>query len=171
MNSNVSFLVFIIPYSYNEYKKKYSKIKKGNYTGLIELINMKQLYRKNANICYSCKYHIVWCPKFRRPVLEKPIADRLKTIIQEIIDENNSELIEMEILENHVHLLVECDPQFGIHRLVKRIKGNSSRKLRSEFPKLKSRLPTLWTNSYFVATVGGAPLSIIKQYIENQINV
>lgn len=74
-------------------------------------------------------------------------------------------------MPDHVHLLVECDPQFGIHRLVKQIKGRSSRFLRAEFPHLKSRIPTLWTNSYFVATVGGASLEVIKQYIENQRNV
>lgn len=67
-----------------------------------------------------------------------------------------------------MHVLVSVDPQFGIHSLVKRMKGRSSRLLRQEFPRLKSRLPTLWTNSYFVATVGGAPLSLVKQYIENQ---
>jgi putative transposase len=72
---------------------------------------------------------------------------------------------------DHVHLLVGVDPQYGIHRLVKQIKGRSSRLLRDEFPRLKRRLPTSWTNSYFVATVGGAPLEIIKQYIANQRNV
>jgi putative transposase len=74
-------------------------------------------------------------------------------------------------MPHHVHLLVEVDPQHGIHKLVKAIKGRSSRLLRSEFPSLKSRLPTLWTNSYFCCTVGGAPLEVIKQYIENQRNV
>lgn len=74
-------------------------------------------------------------------------------------------------MPDHVHLLVEVDPQFGIHRLVRHLKGVSSRILRSEFSWLKSRLPTLWTNSYFVSTVGGAPLAIVKQYIENQKHV
>jgi putative transposase len=74
-------------------------------------------------------------------------------------------------MPDHVHLLVECDPQFGINRLVRSIKGQSSRILRKEFPSLKTRLPCLWTNSYFVSTVGGAPLAMIKQYIENQKNV
>ena len=72
------------------------------------------------------------------------------------------------MLPDHVQLLVEVDPQFGIHRLVKQIKGRSSQLLRNEFPALRRRLPTLWTNSYFMATVGGAPLAIVKQYIENQ---
>lgn len=74
-------------------------------------------------------------------------------------------------MPDHVHLLVEVDPQFGIHRLVKAVKGRSSRLLRQEFPQLKSRLPTLWANSYLVTTVGGAPLSIVKKYIEEQKNV
>ena len=75
------------------------------------------------------------------------------------------------VMPDHVHLLVEVDPQFGIHRLVKYLKGISSHTLRKEFPSLKSRLPTLWTNSYFVSTVGGAPLQVIKQYVEQQKDV
>ena len=76
-----------------------------------------------------------------------------------------------EILPDQVHLLVEVDPQFGIHRLVKYIKGVTSHDLRKEFDSLRTRLPSLWTNSYFVSTVGGAPLEVIKQYVENQKNV
>jgi len=93
---------------------------------------------------------------------------RLKEILHQAAEELGAVIIELEIMPDHVHLLCETDPQFGIHRLVKRLKGRSSRLLRQEFPGLKSRLPTLWTNSYFVATVGGAPLAVIKQYIEQQ---
>jgi putative transposase len=96
---------------------------------------------------------------------------RLKEIIAEVCVETGSELLEMEIMPDHVHLLVECDPQFGINRLIRSIKGRSSRVLRSEFPHLRSRIPCLWTNSYFVSTVGGAPLAVIKQYIANQKHV
>ena len=125
----------------------------------------------NLNVVYSCKYHVVFCPKYRRSVLVPPIDGSLKQIIRETCAEARSELIEMEVMPDHVHLLLGCDPKFGINRLVRSIKGRSSRFLRSEFPSLKSRLPCLWTGSYFVATVGGAPLAIIKQYIENQKNV
>ena len=125
-------------------------------------------YKRNNKVVYSCKYHVVWCPKYRRKVLVGDVADRLKDLIRQVVAEHQSELIEMEIMPDHVHLLVEVDPQYGIHRLVKQVKGLTSRMLRREFPKIKSRLPTLWTNSYFISTVGGAPLSIIKQYIENQ---
>ena len=120
---------------------------------------------------YSCKYQVVWCPKYRRPVLVDGGDVRLKEIIQQVCIELECELIELEVRSDHVHLLVEVDPQFGIHRLIKQIKGRSSRLLRSEFGFLKSRLPTLWTNSDFVSTVGGVPLEVIKQYIEQQKNV
>lgn len=125
-------------------------------------------YKSNNNVIYSCKYHVVFCPKYRRPVLVDGVDDRLKELIKESCDQLNVEIIEMEIMPDHVHLLMEVDPQYGIHKAVKRIKGYSSRVLRQEFSWLKSRIPTLWTNSYFVSTVGGAPLSVIKQYIEDQ---
>lgn len=125
----------------------------------------------NNSIAYSCKYHVVWCPKYRRSVLVGEVEQRLKELLVAAIEDHRGTLIEMEVMPDHVHLLVEIDPQFGIHRLVKLLKGRTSRLLRQEFPNLKRRLPTLWTNSYFVATVGGAPLAAIKQYIENQKNV
>ena len=96
---------------------------------------------------------------------------RLKEIIDELASELRFDVDAVEIMPDHVHLLIDCDPQFGIHKIVKHIKGRSSRFLRQEFPWLKSRIPTLWTNSYFVVTCGGAPLSVIKQYIENQKSV
>lgn len=135
------------------------------------MYNICMKYKSNHNIVYSCKYHVVWCPKYRRKVLVSGIETRLKELIQEACAEINVDIIEMEIMPDHVHLLVEVNPQYGIHRAVKLIKSKTSRILRQEFSELKTRLPTLWTNSYFVSTVGGAPLSIIKQYIENQKNV
>ena len=125
-------------------------------------------YKSNNNVVYSCKYHVVWCPKYRKSVLTGSIAGRLKAIIRDVVSERKSEIIEMEIMPDHVHLLVEVGPQYGIHRLVKQIKGRSSKLLRSEFKVLRTRIPTLWTNNYFVSTVGGAPLAVIKQYIEHQ---
>ena len=125
-------------------------------------------YKSNNNVVYSCKYHVVWCPKYRRKVLVDEVEARLKELIRETCADLNVEIIEMEIMPDHVHLLLEVDPQFGIHRAVKAIKGRSSRILRSEFKTLRSRLPSLWTNSYFVSTVGDAPLSVVKQYIEKQ---
>jgi putative transposase len=128
-------------------------------------------YKSNNNVIYSCKYHIVWCPKYRRPVLVNGVDARLKEIISAVVSESTAEILELEVMPEHVHLLVEVDPQYGIHRLVRAIKRRSSRLLRQEFPWLRSRLPTLWTNAYFVSTVGGAPLEVVKQYIENQKRV
>jgi putative transposase len=128
-------------------------------------------YKSNHNVVYSCKYHVVWCPKYRRAVLVNGVDVRLKTIIQDICNESMAELLQLEVMPDHVQLVVEVDPQYGIHRLVRSIKGRSSRLLRQEYPWLKSRLPTLWTNAYFVSTTGSAPLEVITQYIEHQKRV
>lgn len=135
---------------------------------IIKLYNVYMEYKSSNNVIYSCKYHVVFCPKYRRSVLVNGVDVRLKELIQQTCEQLNVEIIEMEIMPDHVHLLLEVNPQFGIHKAVKQIKGYSSRILREEYPLLKSRIPSLWTNSYFVSTVGGAPLAAMKQYIENQ---
>ena len=114
---------------------------------------------------------MVFCPKYRRKVLVDGVDIRLKEIIYQVATEWSCEVMELEVMPDHVHILCEVDPQFGVHKFVRRVKGRSSRLLRQEFPQLKSKLPTLWTNSYFVSTVGGAPIAILKQYIEAQKNV
>jgi putative transposase len=126
--------------------------------------------RSNNNVIYRCTYTVVWCPKYRRPVIEGAVEQRLKQIIRDVCAEKDAPIIELQTMPDHVQLLVTCDPQYGIHRLVKAVKARSSRLLRQEFPSLKSRLPTLWTNSYFVATIGGATLEVVKQYVQNQHN-
>lgn len=125
-------------------------------------------FKSNRNIVYNCQYHVIWCVKYRKKVLVDEVENRLKEILSQVALDVQSEVEEMETDKDHVHLLISCDPQFGIHQVVKRMKGRSSKLLRDEFPHLKSRIPSLWTNSYFVATVGGAPLSVIKQYIKDQ---
>ena len=127
--------------------------------------------KTNRNIAYSCKYHVIWCPKYRRKVLVFEVEKKLKEIIMSQSIKLNVDVIEIEIVPDHVHLLVEVDPQYGIHKLIKEVKGRSSHFLRKSHKHLRTRLPTLWTNSYFVSTVGGAPLSIIKQYVEDQKSV
>lgn len=124
--------------------------------------------RSNSNVVFQCAFHVVWCSKYRRRVLGGRIEARLTEIIREVVAEKGAWLVALEVMPDNVHLLVEVDPQFGVHRLVKAVKGRSSRLLRQEFPSLKSRLPTLWTNSYFVATTGGAPLAQVKRYVEQQ---
>lgn len=128
-------------------------------------------YKSNNNVVYSCQYHVIWCPKYRRKVLIDGVDERLKSIIRDVAIQTNSEVLEMEVMPDHVHLLLSVDPQYGVNSVVKRMKGASSRLLRQEYPWLKSRIPSLWTNSYFVCTVGGATLEVVKQYIEDQKNV
>lgn len=122
----------------------------------------------NNNVVFDCKYHVVFCPKYRRKVFVSPIDERLKELFLLKAKELQSEIVNMEIMPDHVHLLIRCDPQFGIHKVVKHLKGYTSRILRQEFKKLTSRLPSLWTNSYFVATVGSVSLETVKRYIEEQ---
>ena len=137
----------------------------------VYLYNVFMEYKTNNNIVYSCKFHIVWCVKYRRKILSGEIEERFKQIAAQVCQEMGVDVVEMETMPDHVHLLLEIDPQLGAHRVIKAIKGRSSRLLRAEFSSVKSRLPSLWTNSYFVATVGGAPLEIVKQYIEQQKSV
>lgn len=128
-------------------------------------------YKSNNNVVYSCRYHVVFCPKYRRAVLVDGVDVRFKEIAAQVASELSFEVVEMGVMPDHVHLLLDVDPQLGVHRAVKRIKGRTSHDLRSEFPWLKSRIPSLWTNSYFVSTVGGAPLAAVKRYIEAQKEV
>jgi len=131
-------------------------------------MNKKIEYKSNNNIVYSCKYHIVWCPKYRRKVLIGEVEQRLKQLINEVALDLRVEIIEMETDKDHIHILADIDPQFGVMKFVKTAKGRSSKILRDEFHHLRTKLPTLWTNSVFISTVGGAPIEVVRQYIESQ---
>ncbi|HYL12530.1 MAG TPA: IS200/IS605 family transposase [Terriglobales bacterium] len=128
-------------------------------------------YRSNNNVVYSSKYRCVLTPKYRRSVLVGPMAKRCEQLIRQVATTYLAEIIALEIMPDQGHGRVEGDPQFAIHGLVKNLTGVSSHPLRQEFRTLKSRLPTLGTNSYFVSTVGGAALAVIPPYGENQKNV
>ncbi len=129
---------------------------------------MGRMTESNHNITFDCKYHVVFCPKYRRKVLINGVDARLKELLNSKARELRTDIVEMEVMPDHVHLLIQCDPQFGIHRVVKQLKGYTSHVLRQEFPSLKRKLPSLWTNSYFVATVGAVQLDVVKRYIEDQ---
>ncbi len=125
--------------------------------------------RKSAKVSFQCGYHIVWCTQYRAPVIDEVVGQRLKKIIADVVAEKEAWLVEVKVARNHVYLVVEVSPQLGIHRLVKAMKAASARELRQEFPALRSRLPSLWTNSYHVSTVGSlAPLAMVQQYVEQQ---
>lgn len=125
-------------------------------------------YRTTETTVYCCRYHVIFCPKYRRSVLREPIAERFKEVVYSLEEANNFKVLEMEVMPDHVHLLLDVDPTVGINIIVSRIKGRTSNVLNREFPELKRKLPTLWTRSKFIATVGSVLLDIVKAYIENQ---
>lgn len=77
----------------------------------------------------------------------------------------------MEAMPDHVHLIIDCNPRYGIMQCVKDLKRDSASLLKKEFPELKSKLPCIWTRSAFISTVGAVSLDIVKEYIENQKGV
>lgn len=124
-------------------------------------------YRSTRKAVFSVKYHVIWCPKYRRRVLGGAAERRLKQIIGEVVAEFGGMVIEVETMPDHVHLLVELPPQVAVSKLVQILKGRSSRRLRQEFGHL-ARMKCSWAPSYFVSTVGGAPLEVVRRYVENQ---
>ena len=136
----------------------------------IENIKNKEYYSTD-HLLYSCQYHVIFCPKYRRKVLKEEYQPRLKEIFKNVADKYNFNIIEMEVMEDHVHLLLECNPRFGVMKCIHKLKGASSNLMFKEFPSLKSKLPTLWTRSAFISTVGSVSLEIVKKYIEEQKNV
>lgn len=137
----------------------------------MEIKNQNKRYKSSRHLVFSCQYHVIFCPKYRRPVLTDKIAIRLKEIILEKQEEFQYEVLDMEVMPDHVHLLIDVDPKVGVYSVVSKIKGYTSKQLRSEFPMLKSRLPTLWTLSKFISSVGSVTLDVVKKYIEEQKNV
>jgi len=128
-------------------------------------------YRRNAGATFSLKYHLVWCPKYRRPVLTPPHDVRLKEIIAEVATEADMIVHALEIMPDHVHVFVEADPTLSVAEIVNRFKGRSSRLMRTEFPALRSRLPTLWSRSYYAGSVGHVSAETVQAYIAAQKGV
>jgi putative transposase len=129
---------------------------------------MDSRYAKNTGAVFSLKYHVVWCPKYRRPVLVGEVADRLKALLAEKAAELEMTIHALEVMPDHVHLFVESDPTRCVAEIVNRLKGYTSHALREEFPSLRSRLPTLWTRSYFAGSVGHVSAATIERYIAEQ---
>ena len=117
------------------------------------------------------KYHIVWCTKYRRKALTESIQEHLKILILEKTKELNYKIEAMETMEDHVHVFIQASSKDSVHRIVSQLKGYTSFKLRELFPELKSRLPCLWTRSYYAGTIGHVSEQTVKKYIENQKNV
>jgi putative transposase len=134
----------------------------------MEIVNTNKQYNTAAGLVYSCQYHVIFTPKYRRPVLVNGVDVRLKELILQQQTSYRYNVIEMEVMPDHVHLLLDVSPQVGIYPVVTKIKGYTSNQLRSEFTWLKSRLPSLWTRGKFISSVGAITLEVVKTYIENQ---
>jgi putative transposase len=124
-------------------------------------------YQRSRNKIFLIQYHLVWCPKRRKPVLVGEVKERLEQIIYQVADELGIKVLEVAINPDHIHLFVSAYPTIPVHKIVKRIKGRSSNILRREFPELL-KLPSLWTRSYYVSTIGAVSKEAIEKYIESQ---
>jgi putative transposase len=136
----------------------------------MNIVDTRKEYKSTNTMVYSCQYHIIFTTKYRRKVLTEDIQKRLKELIIEKQNEYQYEILELEIMQDHVHLLIDVNPQQGAYKIIGEIKGYTSRILREEFLELKKRLPTLWTRSKFISTVGSVSLEVVKKYIEEQKN-
>ena len=125
-------------------------------------------YKRNSGCVYNIKYHLVWCPKYRRKVLNEVIATRLKELLYEKAKELEINIEAIEIMPDHVHLFITGYPNEAVQHIVNQLKGCTSRILRQEFKELRTRLPVLWSRSYYVGTVGYVSEAAVRKYIENQ---
>lgn len=131
---------------------------------------MRTRWQTNKGSVYNVAYHIIWCPKYRRAILVDDVAERLKTLLYEQASKFGWIIESMEVMPDHVHLFIKANPIDPIARIVAQLKGYTSHVLRAEFIHLKSKLPTLWTRSYYVETIGHISEDAIKRYIEDQKN-
>lgn len=129
---------------------------------------MDKRYKQNSGCVYNVKYHLVWCPKYRRKVLVGIITDRLKELLYLKAKDIKLDIEAIEIMPDHVHIFITGKPTIAIQHIVNQLKGYTSRLMRQEFKELRTRLPTLWSRSYYVGTVGHVSESTIRKYIENQ---
>ena len=134
-------------------------------------MTLAKRYSNSSHSVFNVGYHIVFCPKYRRKVLVNGVDERLKQLFQEKADEIRVVIERMEVMPDHVHLFIKSKPTYAIHFVVNQLKGYSSLMLRKVFPWLRSRVPTLWTRSYFVETIGHISEETVKRYIEEQKKV
>lgn len=126
--------------------------------------------RHGRHCVFKMHVHLVFVTKYRRKVFDGDAVQRLRAIFGKVCTDFEAQLIEMDGEDDHVHLLVEYPPKVSVSGLVNSLKGVSSRMLRKERPDIANRYwkNVLWTPSYFAASCGGAPISIVRQYIEQQ---
>ena len=127
--------------------------------------------RRGRHVVYNLHVHLVFVAKYRRKVFTKEILDDMRGILESVCTDFEAQLVEFEGEDDHVHLLVNYPPKVSISKLVNSLKGVSSRMIRQKnYPSIKQKLwgDALWSPSYFAGSCGGAPIEIIRQYIEQQ---
>jgi len=134
-------------------------------------MTLSKRYTSNAHCVFNLGYHIVFCPKYRRKVLVNGVDERLKSLLSAKANELGITIENMEVMPDHVHLFIRSKPTYAVHFVINQLKGYSSVCLRNEFPWLRSRLPSLWTRSYFVESVGHISEETVRKYIEDQKKV
>jgi putative transposase len=122
----------------------------------------------SAGGAYDLGYHVVFCPKYRRPVLDGPVKDRCEELIRIKAAGHGWRIVTLEVMPDHVQLFVKTRPKDSPSYVANQLKGFTSRRLREEFPHLRSRLPTLWSRSFFVASVGAVSAATVQRYIDTQ---
>lgn len=124
--------------------------------------------KRTRHAAYNINYHFVWIPKYRRKVLTGAIPDRLDELLREKTAELDGDILNLTVQADHVHLFCSFPPTIAPHQIMHRLKGYTAFMLRKEFPHLKSRLPNMWTRSYFVGTAGTVTAATIQRYIDEQ---
>jgi putative transposase len=125
-------------------------------------------YQRSDGAVYLLGLHGIWCPKYRKPLLVGPVAVRMKEILDEVASEHGWQIEAVEVMPDHVHVFVLVGPRDSAAIVARAFKGRTSRLLRAEFKHLRSRLPTMWSRSYFVSSVGRVSAATVKRYIEQQ---
>ncbi len=129
---------------------------------------MEPRWRTSNKAVYNIGYHLIWCPKYRRPVLKGEIDSRLRELLIQRASDLGISIEQMEIMPDHLHLFIKSSPVHAPHFIVQQLKGHTSRILRREFKTLRTRIPTLWTRSYYCESVGHISEDTVRRYIEEQ---
>ena len=133
-------------------------------TGFSNLSN----YLENDGLIFKNQFHVVFCPKYKRPVLKEGIAKRLSDILYAEAQKMRVHILSLDIQPDHVHMSISFDPRLSLHKVIKQFKAVSSHILREEFPELVSKLPSLWTRSYLSSTDAILDDILIKEYLNSQ---
>jgi len=130
--------------------------------------NKRKAYHTVEQRVYSCQYHVVLCSKFKRKVFEGDVKKAFEKWLKDQQENIGYTLVDCEMVVESIHLVLDVDPKVGIHNVVVRIKSGSSNYIRNKFKDVKTRFPSLWSRSYFIASVGSVALLSIKSYIQAQ---